>query len=68
MISEYYVAYGYQQLRYVAYWIYRAWNEEKNEAEGEKDIEVEMTPDEREKVQAETKDYYTEEMGELLFE
>lgn len=48
MISEYYVAYGYQQLRYVAYWIYRAWNEEKNEAEGEKDIEVEMTPDERE--------------------
>ena len=27
MIPDYYVAYGYQQLRYVAYWIYQAWND-----------------------------------------
>lgn len=66
MISEYYVAYGYQQLRYVAYWIYRAWNE--NEVENEIEKEIEMTPDERKAVKKETKYYYTPEMGELLFE
>lgn len=62
MISEYYVAYGYQQLRYVAYWIYRAWNE--NEIEKE----IEMASDEAEMVREETEDYYTSQMGELLFE
>ncbi len=59
MISDCYVAYGYQQLRYVAFWIYQAWSSETTPNV--------MTDEEREQVRKETEDYYTEEMGELLF-
>ncbi len=67
MIPDYYVAYGYQQLRYVAYWIYQAWNDEENvwRSGGKQNV---MTDEDREQVRSETKDFYTEEMGELLFE
>ena len=68
MISDYYVAYGYQQLRYVAYWIYQAWsNDEDSKWKSEANKNV-MTDEDREQVRKETKYYYIEEMGELLFE
>lgn len=60
MLSEYYVAYGYQQLRYVAYWIYQAWNCD--------DEKIVMTGAEIDEVRRETKDYYTERIGDLLFQ
>ncbi len=67
MIPDYYVAYGYQQLRYVAYWIYQAWNDGENvwRSSGKQNV---MTDEDREQVRSETEDFYTEEMGELLFE
>lgn len=62
MLSEYYVAYGYQQLRYVAYWIYQAWkDDEKNEA-------VKMDEEERERIQKATEDYFNDEIADLLFQ
>lgn len=66
MISDYYVAYGYQQLRYVAYWIYLAWLNEDELREAGKGNS--MTSEDREQVRRDTKEYYTEEMGEWLFE
>lgn len=67
MVSDYYVAYGYQQLRYVAYWIYQAWENENNIMilRGGNNV---MTEEDREQVRQETEGYYTEEMGRLLFE
>lgn len=62
LLSEYYVAYGYQQLRYVAYWIYQAWYaDEENEA-------IQIDEAEREKIKKETASYFTEELVELLFQ
>lgn len=67
MIPDYYVAYGYQQLRYVAYWIYQAWNDENNMLRMSRDPNV-MTDEDKELVRMETEGYYTKEMSELLFE
>lgn len=67
MLSDYYVAYGYQQLRYVAYWIYQAWCDEDDVGISSENDNV-MTSEDREQVRQETKDYYISEMGELLFE
>lgn len=62
LLSEYYVAYGYQQLRYAAYWIYQAWyNDEKNET-------VKMDEDSRKKIKKESRSYFTGEVVELLFQ
>lgn len=67
MVSDYYVAYGYQQLRYVAHWIYRAWEDVDNTGSlgGGNNV---MAEEDREQVRQETHEYYTSEMGELLFE
>lgn len=62
-LPEYYVAYGYQQLRYVAYWIYQAWEDDDKWAE-----EVKMTDPDRKKIIDDTKEYFTTEIVELLFE
>lgn len=59
LLSQYYVAFGYQQLRYVAYWIYQAHNPDENG-----DI---MSVDEREEVINATKDYFDNSMADLLF-
>lgn len=59
LLSQYYVAFGYQQLRYVAYWIYQAHN--SNECG---DI---MSDNEREEVINATKDYFDNSMDDLLF-
>lgn len=67
MIPDYYVAYGYQQLRYVAYWIYQAWDDETH-VWGSSGSQNVMSDEDKEQVKRETEDYYTEEMGELLFE
>lgn len=67
MVSDYYVAYGYQQLRYVAHWIYQAW-EDENSAKTFKGSNNTMADEDRKQVRQETKGYYTEEMGRLLFE
>lgn len=67
MVPEYYVAYGYQQLRYVAYWIYQAWNEEDS-VWGKSRKQNVMSDEDKKQIRAETGDYYTEEMGDLLFE
>ena len=67
MIPDYYVAYGYQQLRYVAYWIYQAWDDGNNIWRSGRSQNV-MSDEDREQVKKKTKEYYTEEMGELLFE
>lgn len=62
MLSEYYVAYGYQQLRYVAYWIYQAWkNDEKIE-------DIRMDEEERERIQKATEDYFNTDMANMLFQ
>lgn len=53
-VSEYYVAYGYQYLRSVAYWIYQAWNLKDNP---EKLMEINMS----EKEQQEICDWISEE-------
>ena len=69
MIPDYYVAYGYQQLRYVAYWIYQAWNDGDNIWKNMRsNSEKVMTEEDRQQVKEKTMDYYTEEMGEILFE
>lgn len=60
-VSEYYVAYGYQQLRYVAYWIYQAWYDEEND-------EVRIDEEERNEIKEKTKDYFDERTAELLFQ
>lgn len=62
LLSEYYVAYGYQQLRYVGYWICQAWHDE------EKNEEVKMTEKEREDIKNETRSYFNSEIEELLFQ
>lgn len=67
MIPDYYVAYGYQQLRYVAYWVYQAWSDGNDIWKNGRDQNV-MTDEDKEQVRLQTQDYYTEEMGELLFE
>ena len=67
MTPDYYVAYGYQQLRYVAYWIYQAWNDGSN-LWGNGGNQNVMSDEDKELVKKETKDYYTREMGELLFD
>ncbi|NBH99693.1 ImmA/IrrE family metallo-endopeptidase [Anaerotruncus sp. 1XD22-93] len=67
MISDYYVAYGYQQLRYVAYWIYQAWSDESTLGTIGTNQNV-MADEDRKQIREETKNYYTEEMGEVLFE
>ncbi len=67
MIPDYYVAYGYQQLRYVAYWIYQAWSDGGN-LWGNGGNQNVMSDNDKEQVKNETKNYYTEEMGELLFD
>lgn len=72
MISDYYVAYGYQQLRYVAYWIYQAWHgeDDKDIFNWNDDTETreKMSDEDRKQVRRETEDYYTREMGAWLFE
>lgn len=99
LVPEYYVAYGYQQLRYVGYWIYRAWKlVEKIDAfpkvsDGRMDVEIgdedtemeisgeqpveeksdpeELSDDEKQEVREiweNTKDYFNEEIMELLFQ
>ena len=67
MVSDYYVAYGYQQLRYVAHWIYRAWDNSGKAGSFGGNNNV-MAEEDREQVRQETREYYTSEMGELLFE
>lgn len=62
LVSEYYVAYGYQQLRYVAYWIYQAWFDE------EQNTEVRMDEEEREEIKEKTADYFDEKRAALLFQ
>lgn len=62
LLSEYYVAYGYQQLRYVAYWIYQAWyDDEKNE-------DMQMDEVERKNIQKATMAYFNDEVVALLFQ
>lgn len=62
LLSEYYVAYGYQQLRYVAYWIHQAWYREKeNEM-------MSMDEKEREDIIEATESYFGEDVAELLFQ
>lgn len=80
VVSDYYVAYGYQQLRYVAYWIYQAWKDKDKVKEDNKDEDENkgktadsedsniMTEEDKKQVQQETEGYYTEEMGKILFE
>ena len=36
-VSEYYVAYGYQYLRSIAYWVYLAWQDEESDSMGTKE-------------------------------
>lgn len=67
MVSDYYVAYGYQQLRYVAHWIYKAWEDIDDTGSSGGNNSV-MAEEDREQVRRETQEYYTPEMGELLFE
>lgn len=62
LLSEYYVAYGYQQLRYAAYWVYQAWyGDEKNEA-------MRMDGKYRAKIRKKTNFFIAEEYAELLFQ
>ena len=74
VISDYYVAYGYQQLRYVAYWIYLAWHGDDDKEifncndDTDSETRKKMSDEDREQVRRETEDYYTEEMGDWLFE
>lgn len=60
LLSEYYVAYGYQQLRYVGYWIYQAWYGD--------DENMNMTEAERKMIKAETGSYFDHEIAEFLFQ
>lgn len=64
VLPEYYVAYTYQQLRYVAYWIYQAWrNDDKNLDGSDK-----MTEDERSEIKEATQEYFSLEMMNDLFQ
>lgn len=46
-VSEYYVAYGYQYLRSVAYWIYQAWDLKNTP---EKLAEINMTEEDQQEI------------------
>lgn len=64
LVPEYYVAYGYQQLRYVGYWIYQAWTSEENM----QDHSVTMSAEEKEQIKKATEGYFNEAIMKLLFQ
>lgn len=64
VLSEYYVAYGYQQFRYVAYLIYQAWYDKDPLFNNMPKMKEEV----REQIKLETKDYFNDEIAELVFQ
>lgn len=63
VLSEYYVAYGYQYLRGIGYWVYQA-----NNADSEQMQAIKMTKREKSDILEWVSGYYTKECEEWLFQ
>lgn len=63
VLSDYYVAYGYQHLRAIGYWVYQAWNADEEQREA-----IKMTQEDKNEIIAWMTGYYDEEYEHWLFQ
>lgn len=63
VLSEYYVAYGYQHLRGIGYWVYQAWH-----ADEEQRKKINMKEEEQNEIIKWMEGYYTKDCEQWLFQ